>query len=65
MGCLTMGKSKNETTKSIYCHEKDEPQIYKRGDKILSFGNVQTWMKFLKQHASLKKPFPKHYLLIF
>jgi hypothetical protein len=42
MGCLTMGKSKNETTKSIYCHEKDEPQIYKRGDKILSFSNVQT-----------------------
>ncbi len=50
-----------EQKRSIHCHEKDEPQIYRTCDKRLSFGNVQTWMEFSKQCASLKNPFPKHY----
>jgi hypothetical protein len=65
MGRLAMGKCKNKTTNSIYCHEKDEPQIYRTCDKRLSFGNVQTWMEFSKQHASLKRPFPNHYFTNF
>ncbi len=65
MGCLAMGKCKNKTKKSMYCHEKDEPRIHRTCDKKLSFGNVQTWMEFSKQCAGLKKPFPKHYFTNF
>jgi len=40
VGRLVIGKYKDKTTKSIYCQEKANPQIYKTWYKKLSLGNA-------------------------
>jgi hypothetical protein len=65
MGCLVMGKCKDETTKSISCQEKAKPKSIEHDVNYYHWVMFKHVIEFLRQCTSLKKPPPKHYFTSF